>query len=77
MVFTLPVTFIAKEGQSLVTYRDINENTTPVVVMLEKYEPTTPQSPKIKVNELLEKKMEVVKQSDYRSKVNILRPKGD
>ena len=64
MVFTLPMTFMAKEGQSLVINGDVKEKTTPVAVMLEKDKPIMPLSLKVELNELLEitpeKKAEVV-----------------
>ena len=44
MVFTLPMTFMAKEGQSLVMYGDVKEKMTLEVVMLEKDKLVSPPS---------------------------------
>ena len=47
MVFTIPMTFMANEGQSLVMYGNIEEKAKPAVVMLEKDKLAIPPSPNL------------------------------
>ena len=77
MALILPTTFMVNEGQSLVMCGDVEEKETPTGVMIEKDEPSRTPSPKLELdkylNEVIEKKTEMVEHSNYQSKVTILR----
>ena len=80
MTFILPATFKAKEGQSSIMYRDVEENETPMALIIEgKDEPRRSPYPKSESEKLptewLEKKIEIIEHSECGSRVVILRQK--
>ena len=82
MTFRLPATFKAKEGQSSIMCRDVEEKEIPTTVIIKVKDEIRPMpSPKLKseksTNKGMEKKTKIVGHSEYRSRVSILRLKKE